>query len=159
MCRLINPSKSDLGKISKIKLESINKEIRQKTKLQQWQSSREVKKWFKQLRSRRRLKFITFDIDACYPSITPELMAKAIDWGSQFVKITQTDRELFEEARRSFLFHDGEVWVKTKNDKFDVPMGAFDGAEACELVGLFLLNEIVEADIGLKKENFGLYRA
>ena len=31
-------------------------------------------------------------------------------------------------------------------------MGAYDGAEACELFGLFLLNEIVEGDIGLKKE-------
>ena len=66
------------------------------------------------------------------------------------------DRELFQEPRRSFLFHDGAVWVKTKYPEFDFAMGAFDGAEACELVCLLLLNEIVEADIGLKKENFGL---
>ena len=37
-------------------------------------------------------------------------------------------------------------------------MGAYDGPEACELVGLFLLSEIEEADIGLKKENIGLCR-
>ena len=88
VCRLIKPLKGDLGKIRKMKLESINKVIRQKTKLQQWQSSREVKDWFNQLRCRKRLKFITFDINVCYPSITPELMEKAINWGSQFVKIT-----------------------------------------------------------------------
>ena len=68
------------------------------------------------------------------------------------------DRELFKEARQSFLFHDGDIWVKSKNPEFDVAMGAFDGAEVCELVGLFLLKRVTEANIGLTKENLGLYR-
>ena len=41
---------------------------------------------------------------------------------------------------------------------FDVAMGAYDGAEVSELVGLFLLDEIIRADIGLKKEFLGIYR-
>ena len=61
-------------------------------------------------------------------------------------------------ARRFFLFHAGDIWAKTKSPHFDVPMGSNDSAEVCELAGLFLLNEIVEANIGLKKENMGLYR-
>ena len=85
-------------------------------------------------------------------------MNKALDWGDHYVKITDSDRELFEEARRSFLFHNGNIWVKIKNPHFDVGMGSYDGAEVCELVGLYLLDEIVKADIGLKKENLGLYR-
>ena len=38
---------------------------------------------------------------------------------------------------------------------FDVTMGSFDGAEVCELIGLFLLD-----DLGDKygKNNVGLYR-
>ena len=36
---------------------------------------------------------------------------------------------------------------------FDVTMGSYDGAETCELVGLFLLNEIRK-----RHNNFGLYR-
>ena len=34
------------------------------------------------------------------------------------------------------------MWVKIDNQNFDVTMGAPDGAEVAELVGLFLLNEI-----------------
>ena len=110
------------------------------------------------MKNRKSLKFVSFDIDAYYPSITPELLAEAMDWGDNFVKITNSDCELFKEARRTFLFHDGDIWAKTKLPQFDVPMGNYDGAEICELVGLFLLNEIVEANIGMKKENMGLYR-
>ena len=39
---------------------------------------------------------------------------------------------------------------------FDVSMGSFDGAEVCELVGLFLLNRL--AHEFNNRENTGLYR-
>ena len=38
---------------------------------------------------------------------------------------------------------------------FDVTMGSHDGAEVCELVGLFLLNKLV---VTFGKDNVGLYR-
>ena len=46
-CRLINPAKSNIGKISKQLLQEINKEVREKTGLTQWQSTGEVLNWFK----------------------------------------------------------------------------------------------------------------
>ena len=59
------------------------------------------------------------------------------------------------QARRTLLFNDGEPWVKkTSNEEFDVPMACFDGAEICELVGIYnfhLLKSII------RKENVGLY--
>ena len=81
-----------------------------------------------------------------------------MDWGERFVPITESDRKLFREARRSFLFHDGDIWIKSKNPEFDVTMSAYDVAEVCKIVGLFLLNEIIVANIGLRRENMGLYR-
>ena len=45
-------------------------------------------------------------------------------------------------ARRSFLFHNSKLWIKKENSKFDVTMGAFDGAEVCELVGLYVLHKL-----------------
>ena len=51
------------------------------------------------------------------------------------MRISQEDKELFKEARRSFLFHHETAYVKKKNPDFDVAMGAYDGADACELVG------------------------
>ena len=43
-CRLINPAKTNIGKISKQILQKINREVREKTELTQWQSTGEVLK-------------------------------------------------------------------------------------------------------------------
>ena len=41
------------------------------------------------------------------------------------------------QARKTLLFQNGEPWVKKSGtEDFDVPMGCYDGAEVCELVGL-----------------------
>ena len=45
--------------------------------------------------------------------------------------------------------------MKKGGDIFDVAMGAYDGAEVCELVGTFLLEKISEI---CNKSNIGLYR-
>jgi len=46
-CRLINPAKSEIGKKSKIHLDSIDQAIRQSTKLNQWRSTGSAITWFK----------------------------------------------------------------------------------------------------------------
>ena len=48
-CRLINPAKSSLGKVSKSILDNINKIIRQKTQASQWRNSTDVISWFKSI--------------------------------------------------------------------------------------------------------------
>ena len=58
-------------------------------------------------------------------------------------------------CRRSLLFYRGEAWEKTNNPDFDVTMGSYDGAEICELVGLFLLNQMKGK---FRRLEFGLYR-
>ena len=57
-------------------------------------------------------------------------------------------------ARQTVLFKDGEVWRK-KESLFDVSMGAYDGAEVAELVGLLILSNVKEK---MPYLNFGLYR-
>ena len=44
---------------------------------------------------------------------------------------------------------------KERGDLFDIAMGAYDGAEVCELVGNFLLEKISEI---CNKSNIGLCR-
>ena len=58
-------------------------------------------------------------------------------------------------ARKSLLFNKDEIWVKKDNPEFNVTMGSYDGAEVCELVGLFLLEKIRKECAGLE---LGLYR-
>ena len=46
--------------------------------------------------------------------------------------------------------------MKNNNDGlFDVTMGSYDGAEVCELVGLYILDQLGSK---YNKENIGLYR-
>ena len=45
--RLINPAKNELGRISKLILDKINKNISQKSELNQWKNTDTVLDWFK----------------------------------------------------------------------------------------------------------------
>ena len=46
-CRLPNPCKSEIGKVSKVYLENIDNSIRSSTNLNQWRNSKTVTDWFK----------------------------------------------------------------------------------------------------------------
>ena len=59
-------------------------------------------------------------------------------------------------ARKSLLFDKDETWMKKDNDSiFDVTMGSYDGAEVCELVGIYILPTLNEKYSG---HQIGLYR-
>ena len=55
------------------------------------------------------------------------------------VKITDDEIEIIKNARKAFLFSEEGVWCKKSNPDFDVTMGAFDGAEVCQLIGQYML--------------------
>ena len=45
-CRLINPAKSDIQKVSKVILDEMNDTIRNNTGLNQWKNTQAVHQWF-----------------------------------------------------------------------------------------------------------------
>ena len=53
------------------------------------------------------------------------------------------------------LFNKQQTWIKKESGLLDVTMGAYDGAEVCELVGSFLLYAL---SLKYNKTNIGLYR-
>ena len=58
-------------------------------------------------------------------------------------------------SRKSLLFNNTDIWIKKNEDSdFDVTMGSFDGAELCELVGLYILHTLGEK---YGKDRIGLY--
>ena len=96
------------------------------------------------------------DIKEFYPSITAEILNKAIKFASNHTNITDDDMRTINHCRKSLLFFHDTAWKKkTTHTSFDVTMGSFDGAEICELVGLYLLNKL-SAKFGI--DNIGLYR-
>ncbi len=128
-CRLINPAKSESEKLSKIILDKINSNLRKTLNLNQWKNTQNVIEWFGNIKEKHRHSFISFDIVDFYPSISENLLD---------------------------LFNDGKPWTKKdSNSLFDVTMRSYDGAEICELVGLFMLNNLGQK---FGKENIGLYR-
>ena len=68
--------------------------------------------------------------------------------------VTDQETEIIMDARNSLLFKNGEPWMK-KTGTFDVTMGSYDGAEVCELVGLYILNSLSKL---IGKETTCLYR-
>ena len=78
-----------------------------------------------------------YDIEEFYPSISENLLEKAIDYASSFVNISSEEEETIMHCRKSLLFNNSDIWIKKDGNKdFDVTMGSFDAAEICELVGL-----------------------
>ena len=156
--RLINPSKTDIGRVSKQLLDGINQELLRGTHVNQWKNTNSVVDWFKQIRGKRRCTFMQFDIENFYPSISPALFDKAINFAKQYVDIPDLHMDIIKQARSTLLFHQGEPWCKQTGDgSFDVPMGSYDGAEVCELVGIYLLSQITDvvdnADVGLYRDD------
>ena len=148
--------KSELGKVSKVILDAINDEIRSKIKVNQWKNCQSVVEWYKKTPNQPGHTFVSFDIVDFYPSITEELLDKAISWARSFVDISNEHVSIIKHARKSLSFYANKPWIKSGNNNlFDVTMGSFDGAEVCELVGLYVLNSLVKR---FGKENIGLYR-
>ena len=123
--------------------------------LNQWKNTASVLKWFRNIKSKQTHSFISFDVVEFYPSITPDLLNEALNFAANHVNITTDEREIIIQAKESCLYSDNQPWGKKDSASlFDVTMGSYDGAETCELVGLFLLSQIT-AKYG---PDFGLYR-
>ena len=53
--------------------------------------------------------------------------------------ITRKDLDVLFHARKSVLYNDGEPWVKKEGGSFDVTMGAHDGVDVREFIGIYVL--------------------
>ena len=141
--RLINPSKSEIGKISKHILDKINKSLLSNTKVNQWKNTSDAISWFKNINNKKQSSFVNFDVENFYPSISEKLLIDAINFAKSSANITEQDLSIIMQSRKTLLFQNSEPWVKKLgNENFDVPMGCYDGAELCELVGSFILNKL-----------------
>ena len=154
--RLINPTRTEIGKISKTILEKTNQQIKEKLKLQQWISTKDAIEWFTKINGKNRAAFVQFDIVDFYPSITEEVFQTVMDFAKTFADTNERDWQIIRHCRKTLLCNNNdEQWVKKTNNAFDVSMGSLDSAQMADLVGLLILYNITKhVDIG----NVGLYR-
>ena len=79
---LINPAKSEIGRISKQILQRINTDVRNKTPRNQWKNSSSIIDWFKNIPDKHLHAFTVFDIESFYPSISESKcsVSKLVNW-------------------------------------------------------------------------------
>ena len=86
--RLLNNTKCEVGRISHIILSKIVKVVREKTKLNQWKNIYECIDWYKIIPDKSNMNFIIFDVVNFYPSISEDLLIKALNLTGKFVPIS-----------------------------------------------------------------------
>ena len=127
-CFLINPSKSEMGIVSKTFLEEINNKLNKHLCYNQCRSTFTVIEWFGSVENEKNCKLIKFDIVEFYPSMSAELLEKSINFARSIMEI-----ELKINMQENP--YDGNAWaIKEENPLIDVTMRSYDGAEVCELV-------------------------
>jgi hypothetical protein len=115
-CRLINPTKPEIGKVSRSILQAKIAEVKSKSMLSQWKNTDCVKKWFSELKQKHIQTFIQFDFQNFYPSITKELLEAAIEFAEEYTEFSEQEKEIIFEARKSILYSQNNAWTKRNGD-------------------------------------------
>ena len=55
---------------------------------------------------------------------------------------TKQEIDIILQTKSGLLFNGKQAWNKKGNKAFDVTMGSWDGAEVCDLIGLYLLSQL-----------------
>ena len=89
-----------------------------------------------------------------------KFLEEVIVCAKQHTEIVEKDLRIIKRCRKSLLYHEDEAWKKKESEScFDVTMGSNDGAEICELTGIYILSQLSkllpQEDIGLNRD--GLY--
>ena len=79
-----------------------------------------------------------------------------VNFANQYITLSGQDKETILHSRKSLIRQRTALCEMQQSIPFDVTMGSYDGAEKCELVGLYIVNKLS----GVYKNNssIGLYR-
>ena len=140
--RLINPSKTELGKVSKNIIQNIIINVKKTGNNNLWKNSNDTIEWFKKIKSKSKATFTQFDITDFNPSIMKNILIDSINNARKYVEITEEKYKIILACRKTFLKNNGSTWVKTGSENFDVPMEGYDSAQIADLVGLYILDTL-----------------
>ena len=101
--RLISPAKNELGRISKTILDNINMKLFETTKINQCKNTVSAIKWINSLNNKDLMKFVMFDVKDFCPSITQDLLNKALNFASECIYISKSDIDVIHHERKSLL--------------------------------------------------------
>ena len=111
-CRFINPSKSNIGKISKAILDTINKNVVRSTEINQWKNTSNVLDWYANYTDKNKASFAQFDIENFYPSITSDLLYNSIQFAKEVAIVSDNDIHIIMQSRKTLLFNEKKTMGK-----------------------------------------------
>ena len=92
-CRLINPCKTNVGRITKQILEKINNQIKTKLKLNQLKNTNAAIDWFKSIPDKKHKNLIQIDLVDYYPSVTEKLFKTTLEFAESIIPISDLDKK------------------------------------------------------------------
>ena len=111
-CRLINPAKTQIGRVSKIIVQDICDSLRLALNINQWRSTKDCLKWFEEYDRDDRCSFIKYDIREFYPSITERAFDRALDLAKEYMVIPLDKVEIIKHCRKTLLYYEDSIWIK-----------------------------------------------
>lgn len=82
--RLINPTRLEVGRISKTVLESVNKFMKPTIVLSQWINTADLIKWFNGIKNKVKCTFVQIDIIDYYLSISKDLFTLDLNFAQEY---------------------------------------------------------------------------
>ena len=116
-CRLINPSKANIGNISKQILDRVSNTTLVKNKINQWKDTYSVIEWYGNIKRKDQCYFVVFDIESFYPSISIKLFDKAASFPKLYYNFTSDELEMIIHSTKTILFWQDSTWVKKEGEK------------------------------------------
>ena len=115
--RLLNPSKSDIGKISKSLLDAMNENILKYSNVNQWKNTAEVITCFTNIKSKKNSSLLNLDVENFYPSISIDLFTDAISYTKIITSIDDDQLSIIIQSRKTLIFNNIEPYVKKLGKK------------------------------------------
>lgn len=123
--RIINPTRSEVGRTSIVILELVNLKFKKKPKklgLIQWVGNTNVINCFKNIDNKTKCTFHQFNIVDFYPSLSKDLFKMSLEFVEAYYNISKDEINITLNCRKSFVIHDNEQLIKNLEDNFDVSM-------------------------------------
>ena len=113
-CRLINPAKTQIGRVSKTIVQDICALLRLALNINQWWRTKDCIKWFEEYDKDDRCSFIKYNIREFYPSITGRTLDRALDLAKEYLVIPLDKVEIIKHCRKTFLYYEDSIWIKKR---------------------------------------------
>ena len=118
------------------------------------QNSLDIIKWFQNIKHKKNIAFIQFDIIDFYPFLTKELLLQSINLAKNYTNITQEELDILA-CKKSVLINNYTTWEKMTTNNFEVTMGSFNSTQIADLVGIYILDTLGRF---INLNSFSIYR-